>query len=463
MIAGLKSYPSYKESGLVWLSEVPMHWNVRRVKTILIQRSQKGFANEPLLAATQTKGVVRKTNYEKRTVLAQKDLHKLKLVQVDDFVISLRSFQGGIEYARERGIISPAYTVLYPKNSNNQRYLAWLFKSNVYIENLKLHVTGIREGQNIDYEKLSRSELPLPSLPEQQAIVRFLNYVDQNIRKFIRNKETLIRLLEEQKQAVIHQAVTHGLIPNVQLKSLGSEWLGDFPDHWEIHRLKSIVSNITDMADDCNEDEIYLALENVESWTGEISTNDTEVEFDSKVKRFVSGDVLFGKLRPYLAKVTCPSQPGVCVGEFLVLRPKNNNLMSRFLEYYIRTKPIINMINAATFGAKMPRTDWGFLGNIPLLLPPINEQRKIVKHIGKISNTFEKTIRKERSEIHLFYEYRKRMITDVVSGKIDVREAADHLLEDPCNHETSYEVNYLLNENGALTDEIDPLTEEMET
>ena len=129
MIANLTPYPDMKDSDVEWLGAVPEHWELRRMKTLLLQRNEKGHPNEPLLAATQTKGVVRKEHYENRTVLAMKDLHLLKLVHVNDFVISLRSFQGGIEYARQRGIISPAYTVLYPAHSEDHGYLAHLFKS----------------------------------------------------------------------------------------------------------------------------------------------------------------------------------------------------------------------------------------------------------------------------------------------------------------------------------------------
>ena len=177
-----------------------------------------------MLASTQTKGVVRKEQYENRTVLALKDLHLLKLVRVGDFVISLRSFQGGIEYAREQGIISPAYTIVYQANSEVHAYLVWLFKSGPYIENLTLHVTGIRQGQNIDYSELSRSYFPLPPLPEQAAIVRYLGHADHRIRRYLTAKEKLIALLEEERQAIISQAVTRGLDPNVRLKPSGVDW-----------------------------------------------------------------------------------------------------------------------------------------------------------------------------------------------------------------------------------------------
>ena len=242
MIADLKPHPAMKDSGVEWLDMIPEHWEIRRMKTLLRERSEKGFPDKPLLAATQTKGVVRKEQYENRTVLALKDLHLLKLVRVGDFVISLRSFQGGIEYAREQGIISPAYTILYPVERDNHAYLTHVFKSEPYIENLSLFVTGIRQGQNIDYEKLSRSPFPYPPFCEQAAIVRFLDHADRRIRRYIRAKQKLITLLEEQKQAIINQAVTGQVDvrtgqPYPAYKPSGVEWLGDVPEHWEVRRI----------------------------------------------------------------------------------------------------------------------------------------------------------------------------------------------------------------------------------
>ena len=275
MIPALHPYPAYKPSGVPWLGDVPEHWEVPRLKSILENRSQKGFPNEPLLAATQTRGVVSKEQYGNRTVLALKDLHLLKLVRVGDFVISLRSFQGGIEYAREQGIISPAYTVVYPRNPDVRAYLAWLFKSLPYIENLTLHVTGIRQGQNIDYEELSRSYLPLQPLPEQRAIVRYLDHADRRIRRYVSAKRRLVALREEELQAVVNQAVTRGLDPNVRLKPSGVEWLGDVPEHWKVRRLRSLVTTGTGGRDTVNrkEDGLYpffvrsQTVERIDTWS----------------------------------------------------------------------------------------------------------------------------------------------------------------------------------------------------
>lgn len=422
MMSNLKPYPHYKSSGVEWLGDVPVHWEVRRTKSLLKERSQKGFPNEPLLAATQTKGVVRKEHYENRTVLALRDLHLLKLVCPGDFVISLRSFQGGIEYARDRGIISPAYTILYPENPDIQGYLAWLFKSKPYIENLILHVTGIRQGQNIDYGRLCVSKIPLPPFAEQTTIVRYLDQADERIRRYIRSRERLIELLEEYRQAVIQYAVTRGLDPDVRLKPSGVEWLGDVPAHWEVRRLKFSVENVVDQTQKCKEHEVYLAMEHVESWTGRYSDAGTDVPFDSQVKRFRAGDVLFGKLRPYLAKITRPNRAGVCVGEFLVLRPHNYAMSPSYLERLMRSKPIIDAINASTFGAKMPRADWQFIGGMAQPLPPLPEQIAIAAYLDTATADIDADIDWARREIELLGEYRTRLIADVVTGQVDVRK-----------------------------------------
>jgi type I restriction enzyme S subunit len=244
MIEGLKPYSQYMDSDLPWLGRCPNHWNLRRTKILFQERVQKGFPNEPLLAATQTKGVVKKEDYGSRTVTASKDFHLLKLVEIGDYVISLRSFQGGLEVAHHRGIISPAYTVLKPRKGSESGYFSHFFKSKQFIESLSLFVTGIREGQNIDYGRFSRAEMPFPPEDEQEAIVRFLDHANRKIDRFIRAKRKLIALLNEQKQAIIHRAVTRGFDANVSFKPSGIPWLGDIPAHWEIRRAKYLFYEV---------------------------------------------------------------------------------------------------------------------------------------------------------------------------------------------------------------------------
>ena len=196
------SYESYEEINEIWLSTIPAHWKDIKIKHLFRERIEKGFPDEPLLAATQNMGVVPKDVYGQRTVEATKDLHLLKLVKVDDFVISLRSFQGGIEKAYYQGIISPAYTILEAKGITVE-YFRHLAKSKVFIELLKMCVTGIREGQNINYEMLKNVRIPVPPVNEQLKIAQYLDSIDARIDARIKE----IELLKKYKDAVTSDIV----------------------------------------------------------------------------------------------------------------------------------------------------------------------------------------------------------------------------------------------------------------
>ena len=429
-----KPYPTYKPSGVPWLGDVPAHWELRRTKTVLRERKEKGFPNEPLLAATQTKGVVRKEQYENRTVLALKGLHLLKLVRVGDFVISLRSFQGGIEYAREQGIISPAYTILYPRNPAVHAYLAWLFKSRTYIENLTLHVTGIRQGQNIDYSELGRSYLPLPPLPEQRAIVRYLDHAADRIQRYVTAKRKLIALLEEEKQAVVNQAVTRGLDPNVRLKPSGVEWLGDVPAHWKVRPVKraftSMDYGISASASDSGS--IRLLTMGHLNDGRVIVPDDGGVDFVAPHLLLQSGDLLFNRTnsQELVGKV------GLFVGY---------DTPVTFASYLVRMRPnpshepeYLNMaLNGASFMSRARREAILSLhqsnlnptrfGRIHIALPSKEEQCAILHALQKKTASLGAAIVRARCQIELVEEYRIRLIADVVTGKLDVREAAARL------------------------------------
>jgi type I restriction enzyme S subunit len=430
MIADLKPYPAMKDSGVEWLGEVPEHWDLPRTKTVLRERSEKGYPDEPLLAATQTKGVVRKDQYGNRTVVAMKDLHLLKLVEVDDFVISLRSFQGGIESARVRGIISPAYTVLYPADSPFQGYLAKLFKSSPYIENLGLYVTGIRQGQNIDYEKLSRSRLPLPPLPEQAAIVRYIDHVDRRVRRLVRAKRKLIALLTEQKQAIIHRAVTRGLDPDVPLKDSGVEWLGEVPEHWEVRRNGRLFAqrNETGFAD--------LPILEVSLRTGirirdfENSVRKQVMSDRDKYKRARTGDIAYNTMRMWQGAVGIAPTDGLISPAYVIARPLPGTV-SRYFEMLFRTSVYMQEVDNYSRGIVKDRNRlyWEDFKAMPSCYPPPSEQSAIVDHLDQATADIDTTITRAEREIELLNEYRTRLIADVVTGKLDVRDAAAALPE----------------------------------
>lgn len=396
------SYPAYKSTAIPWLPEMPEHWDALKAKHIFKERSEKGYPDEPLLAATQTKGVVRKEEYETRTVTAQKDFHLLKLVKEEDFVISLRSFQGGIEYAYHRGIISPAYTIFYERNKVpvNKAFYRHLFKSHPFINSLTLFVTGIREGQNIDYAEFKDSLLPFPPLPEQTAIANYLDAKTEQINRFIAKKEKLIALLKEQK------------------RSLTTEIIQEEAKNVEKIKLKYCVRNVSVQTSQMAKDDIYLGMENVESWTG-LYVESEQKDFESQAKMFQFNDVLFGKLRPYLAKVFLANIKGVCSGEFLVLRP-SKKIAPEYLQLVLLDPEFISLVNSSTFGAKMPRADWGFIGNQLISLPSIAQQKQIVAMIKSEGETIDKVIGRIEKEIEKVKELKQSLIAEAVTGRIKV-------------------------------------------
>lgn len=234
----MEKYQEYKDSGVLWLGEIPGYWKMRKMKYLFTERSEKNHPDEPMLSATQTEGVILQSKYKNRVVVVNTGFEGLKLVKVGDFVIHLRSFQGGIEYTYDQGIISSAYTILFPNNADFSEYFKYLFKSMPFIDLLKTCVTGIREGQNINYSKLKQHQIPLPPLSEQQSIVSYLDSKCEKIDKMIEGKEKQIALLQELKQRTIADAVTRGLNPDVKMKATNISWLEEIPEHWKIVKLK---------------------------------------------------------------------------------------------------------------------------------------------------------------------------------------------------------------------------------
>jgi type I restriction enzyme S subunit len=378
-------------------------------------------------------------------VEAMKDLHLLKLVRVGDFVISLRSFQGGIEYAYYQGIISPAYTIMIPKDMIVPQYFKYLAKSRLFIELLQLCVTGIREGQNIDYSKLKNHQIPVPPRSEQDQIVRYLDWQVSKINKLIAAKKKKITLLNEQKQVIINNAVTKGLDPMAQMKDSGIEWIGTIPQEWSISRLKTQVSLATSKK--VRNDELYIGMENIQSWTG-MYVCATSVDSEGICNVFENNNILFGKLRPYLAKVYLTNSNGVCSSEFLVIRSFSGCM--KYLFYVLLSYKFIDLVNSSTYGAKMPRANWSFIGNCSIPVPPLKEQIKIVLYLDERCNAIENIKSNIQNEVKLLYEYRTRLISDVVTGQIDVRD-----IEIP-------EYEYAEEESNEESDEMEGADEEAE-
>ena len=211
------------------------------------------------------------------------------------------------------------------------------------------------------------------------------------------------------------------LKPYPAYKDSGVKWLKEVPEHWIIERLKASVDNILETKSGRDQTDTYLALEHVESWTGRIRRIRSDSVSDNQLKRFRSGDVLFGKLRPYLAKVARPANGSLCVGEFLILRPRHENILAAYIEQLLRSKPIIDTVNGSTFGAKMPRAEWHFMGAIAIVRPPLAEQAAIVRFLDHADRRIRRYVRAKQKLIVVLEEQKQAVIHQAVTGQIDVR------------------------------------------
>jgi len=204
------------------------------------------------------------------------------------------------------------------------------------------------------------------------------------------------------------------LKPYKKYKDSGVEWLGKIPENWEVRKLKHGVQLISEHVEKKGNDDIFISLERIESWTGKFNLEIGIDEFDSNVKKFQNKDVLFGRLRPYLAKVVLPNTKGVCGGELLVFRPYQI-IEPQYLKYLLLNKVIIDLINSSTFGSRMPRASWDYIGQIQVPLFNVWEQQKIANYLNRKTKQADTFIEKQTRIIELLKEQKKAIINQAVT------------------------------------------------
>ena len=413
----MERYESYKDSGVKWIGEIPEHWEVRKMKYVFQERSQKGFPKLPLLAATQQYGVIKKDDYENRTVVATKGLETLKLVCKNDFVISLRSFEGGIEMSHEKGIISPAYTILTPKKIEPS-YFRHLGKSPVFINLLKIMVTGIREGQNIDYNKLKTDFIPLPPKSEQTAIANYLDSVTSKIDEAISQQQKMIDLLNERKQIIIQNAVTKGLDPNAKMKDSGVEWIGEIPEDWEMRKMKYTFKERSQKGF------AKLPLLAATRHHGVIKKEDYENRTVIATKglesfKLVCVDDFVISLRSFEAGIEKSYEKGIISPAYTVLEPKQ--IEHSYFKYLGKSKPFINLLKTMVTGIREGQNiDYNKLRTCMLPIPTCYDQEAIANYLDSTTSKIDSSISQCNKMISLLQERKQIIINDVVTGKVKV-------------------------------------------
>lgn len=421
----MNRYEAYCDFPDVWLSELPVHWVTHKMKYLFNERSEKGYPNEPLLVASQNMGVVPKGVYGNRTVEAQKDLHLLKLVRIGDFVISLRSFQGGLEYAYYQGIISPAYTVLIPHEPIAAGYFRYLAKSKLFIGLLTLCVTGIREGQNVDYGKLRDHLLPVPPRAEQDQIVRYLDWQVSKINRLIAAKKREISLFEEIKINHTADAVLHGIRNHSDY--IETVAFGSIPAHWQVIQNKRLFCERVEHTETGTETLLSVS----KHYGVKPSTELTEDEQFATLKPALSlvgykvvhkNDLVMNIMRARNGSYGISAHDGIVSPAYCIYyATKECNV--KYLHYFLRTPHVKSLFEAYSSGIAEHRRRLypeDFL-RLTSVLPPLEEQNEIVEYVEQSLVKYDAAIANLKQQITCLQDMKTRLISDVVTGQVDVR------------------------------------------
>ena len=271
--------------------------------------------------------------------------------------------------------------------------------------------------KRVPTEFVENFQIPIPSYQEQTQIANFLDRKTGQIDELVRTKERRIELLQEQRTVLINQTVTKGLDPNVEMKPSGVEWIGKIPKHWEIGKIKHIATFVSEKSTP-ETDAIKILPENVESETGKVL--DFYSSYDSVGVKFQAGDVLFNKLRVYLNKVVFAEYDGYSLGEMIVIRPALQDT-GKYLFYLMLSGRFIEHCNSISYGVKMPRTAVDDILNAQIPMLSDQEQIQIANFLNHKTQQIDELIATEQQKIELLKEYRQSLISEVVTGKIDVR------------------------------------------
>ena len=418
----MRRYDTYTESGISWIGKVPSHWEMRKLKYLFSERSEKGFPNEPILCSTQKYGVIPQSMYENRVVAVNKGLEGLKLVRKGDFVISLRSFQGGIEYAHYQGIISAAYTILQLNEGASSAYLRYLLKSQPFIQLLQVCVIGIREGQNINYSLLRKNFIPVPPQEEQEEIVAYLDEKCAQIDRYVASLEERIERLGELRQALIAEAVTRGINPQAPLRPSGIPWLGEIPKHWEVKRLGSCFTENTESNADQLFNEAYKFNYGTLVRKLEDTSSQEVIDTYSKYTVLKEGDIVINGLNlnyDFVSqRVAQASQPGLITSAYLVLTPRQhvNQAYYCFLFKAIDSQKLFHGMGT---GIRLTLS-YKYLKPQNLPVPPQAEQEAIVAYLDEKTTQIDRYTGQLEEMIRQMRDLRQTIISEAVTGKICV-------------------------------------------
>ncbi|HHB1541476.1 MULTISPECIES: restriction endonuclease subunit S [Acinetobacter calcoaceticus/baumannii complex] len=430
-MAKYQTYAEYKDSGVEWLGEIPSHWDYFDGKRIFSSVRKQALSSDEQLAASQKYGVIPQNLMmqlnDSKVMLALKGTESFRHVEKNNFVISLRSFEGGIEHSNYEGCVSPAYTVLSSKKNIDYRYFKYLFKSAPFIAALQSTTDSLRDGKSISYEQFGNITLPLFSKVEQNTIANFLDHETAKIDSLIAKQEKLIELLKEKRQAVISHAVTKGLDPNVPMKDSGVEWLGEVPEHWIVksYRLASRIYRgkfgHRPRNDPAFYDGDYPFIQ-----TGDVaragkyitSYSQTLNEKGKEVSQLFPKGTLMMAIAANIGDIAILGFEAYAPDSVVGFKP-NNHIDLEFLRYsFIAALPALEQTSTQSTQANL---NVERIGAVKGTFPSLQEQREIVGYLDNLLEQYRNLVKIAENAIFLMQERRTALISAAVTGKIDVR------------------------------------------
>ena len=465
MIDGLKPYPEYRDSGSKWLGKAPSRWEAVPLGRLLVQRIEQNrpVKTKDILSLSLRQGVIPYSEKKSGGNKAKDDLTAYTLAYPGDIVLnSMNVVVGSVGLSKYFGAVSPVYYVLHARSANHSiHYFDRLFQDKTFQQSLWGLGNGIMFLQSkttgkfntirmrIPMHALRRVVIPCPPSEEQAAIVRFLDHSNGRIDRAIRAKRRLIGLLNEQKQAIIHRAVTRGLDPTVHLKPSGIPWLGDIPEHWEVISLRMRYSV-----------ELGKMLDS-KLFTGRHSTpylRNRDVQWDKilvkdlptmdippdQIPRYTvrSGDLLVCEGGQVGRCAFWESQLPLCGFQKALHRVRAQNPardFPRFFFYQMHLAAGRGVFAADGNENTIAHLTCEKLRRHRFVFPPLQEQKQIANQLDAELDQIQLAISRTEREIRLLREYRTRLVADVVTGKLDVRDAARQLPETPVSPERGAE------------------------
>ncbi|MDM7917656.1 MAG: restriction endonuclease subunit S [Methanosarcina sp.] len=467
MIHNLKPYPAYKDSGVPWLGEVPEHWKFDRAKW-LFQKMNRPVRSDDDVVTCFRDGVVtlRKNRRVSGFTESLKEIGYQGVRRGDLVIHAMDAFAGAIGVSDSEGKCTPVYAVCQPREDVNSHYYAYIVREMARSQWIAALAKGIRErSTDFRFDGFASQNVPIPPREEQDKIAIFIDHIDRRIRRYIRSKQKLIKLLEEQKQVIIHQAVTRGLDPNVKLKPSGVEWLGDVPEHWEIISL-SAASELIQTGPFGSQLHSHEYIEggvpvinpsHMQSGciVPDMSISISQSKADSLQRHKLQlGDIIAARRGELgrCALVTVIEEDWICGTGSLQIRCKKSIFDPEYLLQLFSSQGIRDSLSISSIGATMDNLNSGMVSRLRLPLPFLDEQRRIIELINVENKKSSLAVSAIKREISLLREYRTRLIADVVTGKLDVRDAAASLPEETNETET---FDDSLAEEGLEDDEIE--------